>query len=167
MEHDETRANLLRLMIGGATRADAARAIGISRTTSWRIAREPEFRARLLAARRDAIEAAEQKLCILTSKAAETLEQLVETADEPAVRLRASLSILQMIGLGTRGREAEVQREILKEIEEIMSRIQGLPPDVVRDVTAAICAPGAPPWDVVVLPSELPEEREMGEEDDE
>jgi hypothetical protein len=85
---------LLAAFLGGATPAEAAEKAGLSVRTARRRLADPEFRARLDAARDEFIAATERGLAEAGSAALIALVALVHEAP-PAVRLGAARAILE------------------------------------------------------------------------
>jgi AcrR family transcriptional regulator len=100
--HDLTTAQCraVAALAGGATIVNAAAAAGVSRPTvyAW-FQNNAEFTAELNRARAEQREAIRTELRGLATAAVGTVRELIESPETPpAVRLRASLAVLQAVG---------------------------------------------------------------------
>jgi uncharacterized protein YecA (UPF0149 family) len=91
------QAEVAAALARGETVTAAAAAAGVHRTTvhHW-LRHEPEFKAAVLAARREYVETLNDELRELTARALETLRKLLDDpTTAPALQLKAALAILQ------------------------------------------------------------------------
>ncbi len=80
---------------------EAARAIGISRSTLWRWSQDSAFQSAVSSARRETFAAALNRLAVATGDAAATLHTVcTDTAVPPATRVSAANSILDQVRRG-------------------------------------------------------------------
>lgn len=107
-------AALLAALAGGATRADAAKAAGVSEATVYRRLGESEFRTALDARRAEIVEQATARLLDASTEAINTLRALLD--DESSnVRLGAARALLDQ---AQRWRSAEDTELRIAELEE-------------------------------------------------
>jgi hypothetical protein len=85
---------LILAMAAGGSVAAAAKHAGCGLRTAYRRLEDPEFRARVAAARADLVQKAVGKLSALGGMAADTLQELLK-AESETVRLGASRGILE------------------------------------------------------------------------
>lgn len=105
---------LVLALAAGATVRDAAEQAGIGERTAYRRLADADFRRRVSEARGRLFDTALGRLANLASKAADTLDRLMQS-DKPTVALGAAKAVLE---LGPRLRE-------LTELEERVCRLEG------------------------------------------
>lgn len=106
---------LIALLAGGATNADAAKSAGISERTVYRRMQDPAFRQRVTEARASLIERAVAQLAASASQAVSTLTDLLGFEYPPAQRVSAARSILE---LGVKLRESVELEQRIAALEE-------------------------------------------------
>jgi len=103
-------------LASGSTIRDACAEIGCSEPTGYRLAKRPEFLARVNELRAQFTSQAVGKLTVAANHAADALVALLGADQDPAIRLQASKAILN--ALGPMSELAEL-RERLDRIEKI------------------------------------------------
>jgi hypothetical protein len=93
---------LLLALAGGKSQTAAAELAGVCRDTVQRRLRDPEFRARIEAARSDMIERAVGQMAEAAVEAVATLRNLLTNDKTPAVQAAAAGKILANLNLGER-----------------------------------------------------------------
>jgi AcrR family transcriptional regulator len=94
------QARALELLLEGGKVPEVATEVGVSRATVWRWTREPDFAARLTAARDERAKAAFDRLDQAVLDALEVIVALVRDPEAPpTVRLKAAESVLSRAGL--------------------------------------------------------------------
>lgn len=109
------RARAAELLAEGASPVEVAAALGVSRTTGWRLAQEPEVLVAVKSIRDARAHNAALRIEHFASRAAQVLGELVEDRDmPPIVRLRAACELLDRAGYGhvERSARARVDREL-------------------------------------------------------
>lgn len=106
---------LILALAAGASVSEAAEQTGMGERTVYRRLADAEFRRAVSEARGRLFDAALGKLAGIATKAADTLERLMES-DKPSVALGAAKAALE---LGPRLRE-------LTELEERLNRLEGI-----------------------------------------
>ena len=103
------------LLLEGSTVSKTAEAVGVDRSTLHRWLREPRFVAERNRLAKEAREACQERLRYLAGTAVEVVAQAVEAGN-----LKASLSILKIVGLGNvgPGDEETAERRILCRLVE-------------------------------------------------
>ncbi len=90
----------IELLIEGRTIPETATELGVTRATVWRWTQEPDFVARLAAARAGRLTGALDRLEGAVSDALEAMVSILRDESQPAaVRLKAAESILSRAGL--------------------------------------------------------------------
>ncbi|VTT98871.1 ---NA--- : [Gemmataceae bacterium] len=87
--------DLIALLVGGASAADAASQLGVSTSTIYRRVNAPGFRDKLAAARAAQWEPAADRLRSAAGRAVEVLAELLDPEQPPATRLRAADALLR------------------------------------------------------------------------
>jgi len=105
---------LLVALAGGATVRKAAAAAGIGERTAYRHLENPEFRRRVLRARGEMIDSAVGRLARASTKAAGTLQKLLDSQDEKT-KLAAARWVLQL------WRDLRDSTEVVERIERLES----------------------------------------------
>jgi hypothetical protein len=111
---------LVGALAGGSTIARAAELAGVSQTTVYTRLKNPDFKAKVAAARREMLDRAIGHLAEGSSEAAIALRHLALSGKSEAVRLGACRAVLE---LGTRLRESV---EMAADIEELKRELQEL-----------------------------------------
>jgi len=114
-------AKLVALLASGSTVETAAKRAGISPSTVFRRLRSPDFKARIDEARADLVERTLGRLTRLSTKAAETLGELLGQADRDAVRRQAARDVLVLL---LRLRDHTDIEERLAAIEEKLAALE-------------------------------------------
>jgi hypothetical protein len=104
---------LVAALVGGATVGDAARRARVGEQTARRRLRDPDFRARLVAATDELVAATARALTEASGAAVGGLLDLIKNGP-PAVRLGACRAILE---LGPRWKDAHDDEERLAAVE--------------------------------------------------
>ncbi|HWB07951.1 MAG TPA: helix-turn-helix domain-containing protein [Pirellulales bacterium] len=112
---------LILALAAGATVREAAAQVGVSERTAYRRLADADFRRAVTEARERIFDAVRGRLAGLASKAAETLERLMES-DKPAEALRAAKAVLE---LGPRLREATEREERVSRLEDAAAEENG------------------------------------------
>ena len=111
------RERLVLAMMEEPTQEKAAKSIGISPVTAWRIMKTPEFMAEYRQARGDAVLQAHARLQHSSSVAATTLlKTMVHPKASQAIRLRAAEAVLNR---GCKSFEMEDLAERVRHLEEL------------------------------------------------
>lgn len=98
----------------------AAKAAGIGERTLRRwLSDDPTFRADLGQAQRSAFEAGLNRVQALTSKAIETLEDLLDKGEQPSVRLGAARAV---VDLAASRHDAQTLVARLEELEQLVEK---------------------------------------------
>ena len=92
--------------------------VGVRTLRRW-LTEDPEFQADYAAARKAAFEASMSRMQALTSRAVNTLEDLLEAKDHPTVRLGAARTLVEM---GMHQHDAETNVRKLDEIEAVQRK---------------------------------------------
>jgi hypothetical protein len=80
-----------------ATRADVARAAGVSEVTIWRWLKHPGMQTAYLAARRQVVSDAMAQLQAACSEAVQSLQAIIQDAEAPAgARVSAAKAVLEL-----------------------------------------------------------------------
>ncbi len=112
-------AVLIAALAGGATILDAAEQGGVNERTVRRRLEDADFKRQVNAARAELIAAAVGKLAGASTKAVETLEDLLDEPTAPAVRLGSARAILELGAKLREGLELEVR---IAELEARLSQ---------------------------------------------
>ena len=133
MEQNDTPAGedeLILALAAGATVREAAEQAGVGERTAHRRLADADFRRAVSEARGRMFDAARGRLAGLASKAAETLQRLMES-DKPTVALAAAKAVSE---LGPRLRESTELKERINRLEDqAEKRPKGEPQCVVID----------------------------------
>ncbi len=131
-------------LAAGATRDDAARKAGVSPRTVFRRLADPAFRRKVEAARAELLERTVARLASLGPDSADTLQGLLQSADEKT-RLGAVRTALEFM---LRGHELHT---LVRQVEELRRQLEETPTDGTGDVGtgggAAQDGPAPPPGD--------------------
>jgi hypothetical protein len=92
--------------------------VGVRTLRRW-LTEDPEFQEDYTAARKAAFEAGMRRTRALTSRAVNTLEDLLEAKDHPTVRLGAARTLVE---IGMHQHDAETIMSKLQEIETAQQR---------------------------------------------
>lgn len=110
------RTRAAELLAEGASPVELAEALGVSRTTGWRLAQEPEVRSAVNTIRELRAGAAALRIEYVAARAVRVLDDLLDDREAPAaVRLRAACELLDRAGYGyaERSVSARVERELM------------------------------------------------------
>jgi hypothetical protein len=132
-----TESEILKGLLEGHSHEEIGRRVGLHRATVWRLSRRPDFAARLVAARREALSEATRKLEALSARAVDALAEIVEDID-PTVRLRAAVQILDRCGLGEVQFARAVADAVGTQIDELTEKLRGASPELFEEMRATI-----------------------------
>jgi hypothetical protein len=123
----QSDAAIVAALMGGATRAEAAKAGNVSASTVQRRLREPEFKRMLRQADSEVVKAAAHQLAGHASKAVSTLAELLDDP-EPKVRLQAADKLLlHLVRVREHGEMADRLHEVERELERAIAAATGVP----------------------------------------
>ena len=97
-DNNDKQTELLAIRVAsGETIRSAAKSLSVSEGRAYHLSRMPAFKKRVGELRTEAVTGAVGKLTEATAKAAQTLVDLLDASNDPAVRLNAAKAVLSRL----------------------------------------------------------------------
>ena len=142
------RTRAAELLAEGLSHVEVAEALGVSRTTGWRLAQEPEVRSAVKTIRDARAGAAALRIEHVAARAVRVLDELLDDCEAPAaVRLRAACELLDRAGYGhaERSARARIDRELAGFLETMKYAVDAPTYVKILEVLDEWAASEAPP----------------------